>query len=158
MDPIKCTCGAVPKFKKDNSGEDMEKVFFQCEACGKHSEPSIFGWKGEDREEAAADKWNDMIIEELRQTPIKPGQVWRKKGPYDWLRIEHIEDPTYPSEYSYDGGLPGVGITSFPPQLKGIQLKGGTRYFLAGSKSESWEDQVRRNRFPLRDENEANLM
>jgi len=21
---------------------------------------------------------------------MKPGQVWRKQGPYDWLKIEHL--------------------------------------------------------------------
>ena len=52
-------------------------------------------------------------------------QVWRKEGPYDWLRVERIVAPNYPD---YDGGLSGATITSFPPQLKGIQLRGGVIY------------------------------
>ena len=75
------------------------------------------------------------------------GQVWRKDGPYDWLSIEQILDPDYPN---YDNGCIGVVVKSFPPQLKGIQLRGGKRYFVASNKNESWKDQITRNRHLLK--------
>ncbi len=75
---------------------------------------------------------------------LKPGTVWRKEGPGDWIRIEAIQDPALPE--SYDGGLPGVSVTQFPFQNHGIQLRGGRRYFIAGA---DWPEQVRSNRFVL---------
>ncbi len=35
------------------------------------------------------------------------GQVWRKHGPCDWLRIKAIHLPDYPGA---DGGAPGVSV------------------------------------------------
>jgi hypothetical protein len=75
---------------------------------------------------------------------LKPGTVWRKQGPYDWIRIESIQDPALPE--SYDGGIPGVAVIQFPCQEHGIQLRGGKRCFVAGA---DWPEQVRRNRFVL---------
>ncbi len=75
---------------------------------------------------------------------LKPGTVWRKEGPGDWIRIEAIQDPALPE--TYDGGLPGVSVTQFPFQNHGIQLRGGKRFFIAGA---DWPEQVRRNRFVL---------
>jgi len=79
---------------------------------------------------------------------IKVGQVWRKQGPYGWLRIERILDPDYGE---YDGGCHGCTVTSFPPQLKGIQLRGGKRFFFADVPGMKWEDQIKNNRFLLED-------
>lgn len=82
---------------------------------------------------------------------IKEGQVWRKEGPHGWYRIDHICDPNYP-DAEYDGGLPGVFVTEFPPQLHGIQCRGKRKgWFIANSKKNTWEEQLKRNRFLLRD-------
>jgi hypothetical protein len=75
---------------------------------------------------------------------LKPGTVWRKEGPGDWIRIEAIQDPALPE--AYDGGLPGVSVTQFPFQDHGIQLRGGKQCFIAGA---NWPGQVRRYRFVL---------
>lgn len=75
---------------------------------------------------------------------IKEGQVWRKQGPFGWIKIEKILDPKYSSEYEYDGGLLGCVARYYPPQLKGVKLCGGKTYFLAGV---DWEKQVMNNRF-----------
>lgn len=75
---------------------------------------------------------------------LKPGTVWRKMGPYDWIRIESIQDPALLE--SYDGGLPGVSVTQFPEQKHGIQLRGGKHCFIGGA---DWPEQVRSNRFVL---------
>ena len=80
---------------------------------------------------------------------LKVGQVWRKQGPYDWQRIERILDPEYDE---YDGGCPGCIVTSFPPQLKGIQLRGGKRFFIGDTKELTWEEQIKINRYPLEDD------
>lgn len=154
MHVLKCVCGAEPIYEEDRASEDCMEGRFICEACGKHSDPVEHIWGGDMMKELAADQWNEMVIEELRKTPIKPGQVWRKKGPYGWLKVENILDPKYP-EYPYDGGLIGCSASFFPPQTKGILLKRGKRFFIPGSR---WEREVRENRFPLRDEKEPNLM
>ncbi len=83
---------------------------------------------------------------------IEAGQVWRKKGPFDWVKITHIEDPAYPN---YDGGLIGVGVIAYPPQLKGINCKGGRREFWPGRE---WEKYVRDNRFLLEVGQPANML
>ena len=77
---------------------------------------------------------------------IKEGQVWRKSGPHGWLKIEQIQSPKHPG---YDGGLQGATITAFPPQLKGIQLRGGKQYFMADGPTMTWEEQITHNRFLL---------
>ena len=80
---------------------------------------------------------------------IKEGQIWRKDGPHGWYRIEHICDPEYPE---YDGGLPGVFVTEFPPQLKGIQCRGKRKgWFITDSSGNPWESQIRNNRFLLKE-------
>jgi len=80
---------------------------------------------------------------------IKEGQVWRKEGPHGWYRIDQICDTKY-SEY--DGGLSGVFVTEFPPQLKGIQCRGHRKgWFIADSNQYTWEEQLKRNRFPLKE-------
>jgi len=82
---------------------------------------------------------------------LKVGQVWRKQGPYGWLKIEQILAPGCPE---YDGGLPGCVARYYPPQFKGIKLKGGKTFFLAGD----WEVQVQRNRFLLADGQAVNML
>ena len=82
---------------------------------------------------------------------IKVGQVWRKQGPYGWCRIEKILDPRYPD---YDGGLPGCVARYFPPQLKGIKLRGGKTFFLTGN----WEEQIKNNRFLLKEGQPVNML
>ena len=79
---------------------------------------------------------------------IKVDQVWRKEGPHDWLRVEKIIAPGHPD---YDGGLAGATITSFPPQLKGIQLRGGKQFFMSDSPTMTWQEQIRHKRFLLKD-------
>lgn len=83
---------------------------------------------------------------------FKVGQVWRKLGPFDWIKITHIEDPKYPN---YDGGLIGVGFLAYPPQLKGVQLRGGKGYFYPGL---DWEEFVMENRFLLEEGQPANML
>lgn len=82
---------------------------------------------------------------------IKVGQVWRKQGPYGWLKIERILAPGHPD---YDGGLPGCVARYFPPQLKGIKLRGGKTFFLTGN----WEEQVKNNRFLLKEGQPVNML
>lgn len=81
---------------------------------------------------------------------IKEGQIWRKEGPVGWIKIERIQDPEYPCEY--DGGCHGVVVRLLPDQMKGIQCRGGKTRFMADSKDGGkWEDQVKNNRFPLKE-------
>lgn len=79
---------------------------------------------------------------------LKEGQIWRKQGPYDWIKIERILMPGYPD---YDGGLPGIVVRHFPPQLKGIQLRGGKTGFYADTSSMTAEEQITMNRYLLPD-------
>lgn len=74
---------------------------------------------------------------------IEPGQIWRKLGPFDWLRIDQIHDPKYPG---YEGGLIGCEVTFYPPQKKKISLKRGRRRFIPGR---NWEAEIKENRFLL---------
>jgi hypothetical protein len=74
---------------------------------------------------------------------VFPDQIWRKEMAYDWLRVDRIQDPRYEG---YDGGMIGCSVTLFPPQLHGIQCRGGKRRFIAG---EDWEKEVMENRFLL---------
>ena len=39
---------------------------------------------------------------------LQPGQIFRKAGPQDWMKINIIQLPGYPD---YDGGSPGVFFT-----------------------------------------------
>jgi len=82
---------------------------------------------------------------------IEVGQIWRKQGPYGWLKIERILAPGYPD---YDGGLSGCVARYYPPQLKGIKRRGGKTFFLAGD----WEIQVQRNRFLFEDGQPVNML
>jgi len=84
----------------------------------------------------------------MEKLKIEEGQVWRKQGPYDWVKIERIVDPDYPE---YDGGLPGATINAYPPQLKGIQLRGGKQYFMSDSPTMTWQEQIKHNRSLLKD-------
>jgi len=45
--------------------------------------------------------------EEIGVESVKPGAVWRKDGPCDWLRVERL---MLPGEPGYDGGLAGVSV------------------------------------------------
>ena len=79
---------------------------------------------------------------------MKQGQIWRKRGPYDWLKIIQILDPDY---HGYDGGKYGAICKYYPPQLKGMQCRGGKIYFVADEKLldgsvSSWEEQIVNNR------------
>ena len=88
------------------------------------------------------------IPNEMQDIKIEAGQVWRKDGAYDWLKVERIVDPEYPN---YDGGCAGVIITSYPPQLKGIQLRGGKQHFMSNSPTMTWQEQIKHNRHLLHD-------
>lgn len=80
----------------------------------------------------------------MNSVEIEEEQVWRKRGPYDWLRIEQILEL---GRTGYDGGLPGCVVTCFPPQLEGVKLRDGVRLFVAGD----WRAHVRDNRYILSD-------
>ena len=85
-------------------------------------------------------------------TDLLEGQIWRKHGPYGWLKIIQILDPEYSG---HDGGLPGSVVVYFPPQLKGIQCRGGARRFIADDITDgvitSWGEQIVHNRHLLSD-------
>ena len=85
-------------------------------------------------------------------TDLMEGQIWRKHGPYGWLKIIQILDPEYPR---HDGGCHGARVVYFPPQLKGIQCRGGAHRFLADDRTDgvitSWEEQIIHNRNLLTD-------
>jgi hypothetical protein len=83
---------------------------------------------------------------------IEVGQVWRKLGPYDWLKVDMIHDPRYTG---YDGGLIGCSVTFFPPQKKKIVLRDGKKRFIPGH---DWEEQVKENRFLLEHGQPANML
>jgi len=81
---------------------------------------------------------------------LKEGQIWRKEGQFGWIKILQIIDPEYPG---YDEGLPGARIVYFPPQLKGIQCRGGKTFYVADTTVDGvivpWEDQITHNRHLL---------
>ena len=81
-------------------------------------------------------------------TKIKEGQIWRKRGPYGWLKILQILDPEYGG---YDGGLHGARVVYYPPQMDGIQCRGGSERFVADTTFEgalvTWEEQITHNRY-----------
>lgn len=83
---------------------------------------------------------------------LKVGQIWRKLGPYGWVRIEMLLYPGYPE---YDGGLQGIVVREYPPQLNGIKLRGGKIGFYTDNKLKTVEEQIIMNRFLL-DEEELN--
>lgn len=63
-----------------------------------------------------------------RIVSLREGQVWRKAGPFDWLRVEKVMLPGTPGD---DGGLPGV---SFDTLGKHGKSKRGSSLFLPASK------------------------
>lgn len=89
-------------------------------------------------------------MEEIQVCQI--GQIWRKRGPFDWLKIDMIHDPRYPG---YIGGLIGCEVTFYPPQKKKINLRGGKRRFIPGK---DWEEQVMENRFLLEEGQPVNML
>ena len=84
-----------------------------------------------------------------KSVALREGQIWRKRGPYDWLKILQILDPDYER---YDGGCHGARVLAYPPQLKGAQCRGGKRFFIADSRDKTdgiittWEAQITANR------------
>lgn len=38
---------------------------------------------------------------------VMPGDVWRKNGPCDWVKVLRVQIPHNPD---YDGGLPGCSV------------------------------------------------
>jgi len=52
-----------------------------------------------------------------RIVSLREGQVWRKSGPFDWLRVKTIMFPGTPGD---DGGLPGVSFDALGKNGKGI--------------------------------------
>lgn len=38
---------------------------------------------------------------------VKRGDVWRKAGPCDWIKVVRVQLPEHPN---YDGGLPGCSV------------------------------------------------
>ena len=38
---------------------------------------------------------------------IRPGDVWRKAGPCDWVKGVRVQMPDHPN---YDGGAPGCSV------------------------------------------------
>jgi len=79
---------------------------------------------------------------------LEEGQIWRKQGPYGWLKILQILDPEY---RGYDGGIPGARVVFYPPQTRGIECSGGNERFVADVPFEgalvTWEAQITHNRY-----------
>ena len=42
-----------------------------------------------------------------RERVVMPGDVWRKSGPCDWVKVLRVQMPGVPG---YDGGLPGCSV------------------------------------------------
>ena len=80
---------------------------------------------------------------------LEEGQVWRKDGPYDWLKIVQIIDPKY---HNYDGGIAGCRARYYPPQLNGLQLRGGKILFMSNVVGMPWQEQIKNNRHLLGDD------
>jgi hypothetical protein len=57
---------------------------------------------------------------------VYEGQVWRRRGPRGWARVEHIVIGGFPA---FDGGLPGVSILVFN-EPKGRRKPRGQRWFV----------------------------
>ncbi|MFZ2409982.1 MAG: hypothetical protein WAW23_00260 [Candidatus Methanoperedens sp.] len=117
---------------------DMNDIRHVCRLCGNRSVGMCA--LGHDIEDGIVTGCDGFALAE----DLKPGTVWRKEGPGDWIRIEAIQDPALPE--AYDGGLPGVSVIQFPFQNHGIQLRGGKQCFIAGA---DWPEHVRWNRFVL---------
>lgn len=52
---------------------------------------------------------------------ITKGQVFRKDGPRDWMRVERVLIPEHPE---YDGALPGVSVRRSDSGGRGWQKQG----------------------------------
>lgn len=75
---------------------------------------------------------------------IYPGQVWRKRGPCGWLRVEQV---LIPGEPGYDGGLPGVWVTFGTYRGAFPRLR---QEFLAASSCAAFvTDMANHSRYPL---------
>ena len=48
----------------------------------------------------------------MTEPRLERGQIWRTKGRYGWIRIEHVMLPGRPE---YDGGLPGISYETRDP-------------------------------------------
>ena len=46
-----------------------------------------------------------LIVERL----VMPGDIWRKNGPCDWVKVLRVQMPHDPN---YDGGLRGCSVVS----------------------------------------------
>lgn len=66
------------------------------------------------------------------EAPVKAGQVWRKSGPCDALKVERVMLPGTPDD---DGGAPGI-VCRFSKIARG-RIVWGQRFFrLARSEAE----------------------
>lgn len=54
-----------------------------------------------------------MFTEPFKPVALRPGQIWRKCGPGDALKIKGI---MMPGQADYDGGLEGVSL--IPSRIK----------------------------------------
>jgi hypothetical protein len=51
---------------------------------------------------------NDSTVSGSRQERlVMPGDVWRKNGPCNWVKVIRVQMPHNPN---YDGGLPGCSV------------------------------------------------
>lgn len=62
---------------------------------------------------------------------LEVGQVWRKAGPYDWLRVTDIMLPGSPKD---DSGLPGVSFDALGRNGRGKKDMG---WFVPGRDQET---------------------
>jgi hypothetical protein len=69
------------------------------------------------------------------QRLVMPGDVWRKRGPCDWVKVLRVQMPHNPD---YDGGLPGCSVV-FTNCKGNWQRKS---WFIAAKDSASFEKKM----------------
>ena len=70
-----------------------------------------------------------------QQRVVMPGDVWRKKGPCDWVKVLRVQMPHNPC---YDGGLPGCSVVF--TNIKGNWQR--KSWFIAANNTEEFEKRM----------------
>ena len=69
---------------------------------------------------------------------VMPGDVWRKSGPCDWVKVLRVQMPHDPN---YDGGAPGCSVV-FSNHRGNWKRK---RWFIAARDTADFEKQMAEN-------------
>lgn len=70
---------------------------------------------------------------------LTKGQVFRKNGPCDWMRVERVLIPGHPE---YDGALPGVSVRRSDSGGRGWKKRG---WFVPAANDQDFIDHMHRN-------------